>query len=551
MNVPAQVRRNLGWVAFILVMLAEFTLFDQHGAHYVTRVLPRWNDQIQYLSEAYKGYETLHTQGLAAGLRQTLAEPTSQGTLHDFWAMLLFSLVGPSRSAALALNMLFFLAWQAALFLAVRRCLGSRALAWSAVALLAALQLPWLYAPGSATDFRLDFMAACMFGICCCTCYLSEGFTRRGWSLVFGLTVGLCFGTRFITGTYFLLIYPALFAWILLTPQRRQGVRNLVFAGLATFLLVGPLFYWNREQMMDYYYYGHLVGPESVIRNTAPSLGDSLAWIGRTFWHFDLGVMWQGLAFIGTLGYLACLVLGETTTPGDGQGPLAPALIFLCCPALVLALHPQKSDVVLSILLPGTLLLLLCVWRSFIARLKGPGVVAVTLLVTLLGFGLFAFNQLNDPVPPDVVTDSRVAKAICRRITRSSQLAGLANPRIGVDHITDQIDAQIFRVLSYEHEHRWIPFEMTLPASIDRLPPRELEERIRNSDFFLITEPPYPPTNWPFDVQMTAARPAWKAWCEAHLTLVETYSFTGRTVSLYQRRELPLSPAQPVIPPPS
>jgi len=542
MQVTASLRRNIDWVAFILVLLAEFVLFDQYGARHVTRVLPRWNDQIQYLSEAYKGYETLHTQGLIAGLRQTLAEPTSQGTLHDFWAMILFRIAGPSRSAALALNMLLFLAWQATLFHTVRRCLASRALAWASAALLAALQMPWLYAPGSATDFRLDFMAACMFGITCCTCYLSEYFTRRSWSLIFGLAVGLCFGTRFITGTYFLLIYPALFAWTMLWSERRRSARNLVYAGLATFLIVGPLFYWNREQMMDYYYYGHLVGPESVIRNTAPSLVDSLVWIGRTFWNFDLGSLWQGLAFIGTLGYLACLILGQPTTSDDGQGPIVPALLFFCTPALVLALHPQKSDVFLSILLPGALMMMLCFWHTLITRRKGLGILAVTWSVCLLGFGLFVHTMLTDPVPPPVLQDSRVANAICRRITRISQVARLPNPKIGVDHITDQIDAQIFRVLSYERDHRWIPFEMTLPSGIDRMPPREIEERVAASDFFLLTEPPYPPTNWPFDVQMTAARPAWKTWCEAHLQLVDTYVFTGRTVALYQRRGLPLVP---------
>jgi len=544
MKLLAPLRKHFEWLAFLLLLLAEFLLFDQHGARFVTRVIPRWNDQIQYLSEAYRGYETLRTEGLAAGLRQTLAEPTSQGTLHDFWAMLLFSIAGPSRSAALAVNMLLFLAWQAILFHTVRRCMGSRALAWASAALLAALQLPWLYAPGSATDFRLDFMAACMFGIACCTCYLSECFTRRGWSLAFGLAVGLCFGTRFITGTYFLLIYPALLAWGMLWSQRRESARNLVFAGLATFLIVGPLFYWNREQMLDYYYYGHLVGPESVIRNTAPGILPSLSWIGRTFWNFDLGSLWQGLAFMGSLGYLACLILGEATTSGDGQGPIIPALIFFGCPALVLALHPQKSDVVLSILLPGTVMMMLCFWRTLIARRKGMGVAMVTSSLCLLGFGLFVYAMFTNPVHPAIAQDSRVANALCRRITKTSQLGHLRNPRIGVDHITDQIDAQIFRVLTYEKDRNWMPFEMTLPSGIDRMPPKEIEERIRSSDFFLLTEPPYPPTNWPFDVQMTAARPAWKTWCDTHFTLVDTYVFIGRTVSLYQRRELPVI-AQP------
>src|SRR4051812_36956275 len=151
--------------ALLLVLLAEFLLFDHMTSQHHAWVYPRWHDQVLPLREAYTGYEYRMSHGLLSGLGHTLAKPAAQGTLHSFWAMLVFEAAGPSRSAALAVNMLAFLAWQAALFFTVLRGTRSRALAWTAVGLTLALGWPWSGEQGSATDFRLDHVTLCMMGL--------------------------------------------------------------------------------------------------------------------------------------------------------------------------------------------------------------------------------------------------------------------------------------------------------------------------------------------------------------------------------------------------
>ncbi len=42
------------WLAATVLMLAEFLLFDHMTSQHHARFYPRWNDQIQYLSEANK-----------------------------------------------------------------------------------------------------------------------------------------------------------------------------------------------------------------------------------------------------------------------------------------------------------------------------------------------------------------------------------------------------------------------------------------------------------------------------------------------------------------
>src|SRR2546430_14763958 len=204
-----------GAPALVLFFLFEFLLFDKVGAHHHTRIFPRWNDQIQYLTECYTGYEIARAQGFLHGLWLALINPAAQGTLHDFFAIIAFSLFGASRSAALSLNMLVFIAWQFTLFRLLSEQTRSAALGWAALGLTLCLRTPWAGGPGSAIDFRLDWMAACAFGIALVAAIKTDRFRSPGWSAVFGAAVAYALLTRFLTGTYFFLIYLIFFGWTL------------------------------------------------------------------------------------------------------------------------------------------------------------------------------------------------------------------------------------------------------------------------------------------------------------------------------------------------
>jgi hypothetical protein len=109
MRIPPVFRSPVFWL-LVGVFALEFFLFDQFGARRHTPVYPRWNDQIQYLTESYTGYESARSRGFVAGLLNALTNPSAQGTLHDFLAIIAFAIAGPSRSAALSLNMLALIA---------------------------------------------------------------------------------------------------------------------------------------------------------------------------------------------------------------------------------------------------------------------------------------------------------------------------------------------------------------------------------------------------------------------------------------------------------
>lgn len=540
------------WLWLLLgLFAAEFILFDQFGAHRYTGIYPRWNDQIQYLGEAYTGYEYARAHGFVRGLWQTLVNPSAQGTLHDFAALIAFSAAGPSRSAALALNVLALIGWQVALVLAVARAGGSRALGFAAAMLPLALSGPWQDIPGSAYDFRLDHLAMCAFGIAGAMAWCTDGLKSRGWSIAFGVAVGLTLLTRFLTGTYFVVIFVTLLGWSLCHPHRGRRVTNLLLAALVAAALAGPVCWLNREWVWNYYWIGHYIGPESAIRNSHLNLWRSLAFVVQQLAGRHLGIFFGGLALVGTIGFAVFRSGASAPIPG-ARYRLFLAATFLLAPALVLTLHQQKSEIVVSALVPGVVLLVVALWLRLApgrslpagdfpaparARSHVHGSIAPGIAIAALAF--FAVAQLRPANDAANRADFDRVALLADQIFARANAGGLREPRIAVDYITDCLDAQVLRVFCYERHRVWVPFEMTLPISIAEPSEGEVMERLARSDFVFLSEEA-PAGNFPFDHKLAALRPMLRAWCEEHLRAVERFPLFGRRMVLYQRREIPL-----------
>jgi hypothetical protein len=529
------VRSPAAWL-LLAVLAAEFLAFDQIGARRYTAIYPRWNDQIQYLGEAYSGHEYARRHGLAAALGHTLANPSAQGTLHDTAAVLVFAVAGPSRSAALALNLLALLAWQAALFAGVAHVSRSRALAFAAALLPAALAGPWSDVPGSAYDFRLDHLALCALGVASALALRTDGFRARGAALVFGAAVGVTLLTRFLTGTYFVVIAAALLAGILRGGDRGRRAGNLGLAVLVAFALAAPIFWLNREWVWNYYYIGHYVGPESAIRNQHFGLGASLAFLWSQLSGRHLGGFFLGLA-VATPLLLA--VWRGRPGPGTARAVWWLGAVFLLAPALVLTLHQQKSEVVVGALAPGAVLLVVAAWLSLAGGAEDRARLRIFAgLVTLATLAFFVRSQFLPRPDPAFLAGNRQVLALADTLCDRARAAGIERPAVAVDYITDSLDAQDIRIIGYERKRGWIPFEMTLPTGIAAPEEADVFARLALSHFVFVTEEA-PAGGFPYDTTLAALRPRVRAWCEEHLRPAEQFTLFGRRMILYQRREIP------------
>ena len=533
-RLPPFLRSPVFWL-LLGVFAAEFWLFDQYGARRHTAVYPRWHDQVQYLSESYTGYEFVQSRGVPAGLLNALTNSSAQGALHDFFAIVVFLFAGPSRSAALSVNLLALIAWQIAIYLAVSRSTGSRPLALASMMLPLALTGPWENIPGSAYDFRLDHMAMCGLGISAAAGVLTNGFESRRASGWFGIAVGLTILTRFITGTYFGLIFLGLAAWIYFGADRKNRGFNLLRAGLFASVLAVPFLWLNYEVLREYYWIGHYVGPESAIRNPNLGLIRSFRFVIDQLALRHLGLFFGAIALTGAI--VLTLIRSRTREAGSRSLWIIGAL-FVAAPMVILTFHPQKSEVVVSALVPGVIVLVIAAWDIAARRANPVSRWIFAGVVILAALAFYTRAQRLVAYPPSIQADIRRVNTLADQIFSRSMAAQLKPPRISVDYVTDAFDAHAFRVIVYERKRVWAPFDIRLPTGIAEPPEALVMERLKESDFVFLTESDSSGI-YPFDRKLAAMRPTLRAWCDANLRGVERFTLLGRSMVLYQKREIP------------
>ncbi|MDP2137673.1 MAG: hypothetical protein Q8J74_07445 [Candidatus Didemnitutus sp.] len=537
------------WLAAALLMLAEFLVFDRMTSRHHTGIYPRWNDQIQYLTEAYTAYEQMQAHGLAAGLKFSLGKTAVQGTLHDTFALFVFWLVGSaSRSAALSLNMLAFLAWQAAVLFAIPRVSGSRALGWMGFGLLLCVAWPWSGEAGSAVDFRLDHAAMCLMGVTSCVALLTNGFRSAPWAVALGVAVGVTLLERFLTGIYFAAFFVATAIWILMGESRWARLRNLLLAGGVATTLALPVFWINRTAIHTYYWVGHVSGAESDARFRGLDVWNSVSFVFGHLRDMHLGSYfgWVVVALTALL-LLLLAIFRPRPAAGPGRDWLYFAFAFLLVPAAVLVLHRQKSEYVLGVLVPGVILLALWGWEMIRRRIAFPSTghwsqyaaLLPALVAVSAGSNFFLQRQLHQPHDPGFLTSARTVNHIADTIFASARAHNVANPYIAVDQVVDYLDAQILQVICYERKKIWVPFVIQLPNSILAEKEEVIFYRLQLCDFVMLTDEMVGAGHWPYDQQMRRLYPELKAWSDTHLRLVDTYAIFGRRISLYQKKEMP------------
>jgi hypothetical protein len=521
---------------------AESLLFLTVARQHYAWSYPRWNDQVQYLGQAYNTYDLARSDGYVRAAWGALNQVYAQGSLHEVLTLPIFAAVGASRTAALAVNMLAFIAWQAATFMAVYRISGRTSLAWASVGLLAALHFPWSGSVGSAVDFRLDWMAACAYGVTLCLALSGRGFRSAGWACLFGAAVGATVLLRFLTLVYFGLIFFVLLAWLLTTPEWRGRCGRLVLSGAVALLIVAPTFWRSRHAIYSYYWIGHIVGPERALRDSHLKATASAWWTIKQVVTNQVGL---AAVALGLGAAVLFLLLGRAS--GARERPAAEAesqyagswvlaFAFFAAPALVLALHPEKSDPPSSILIPGAVWAILLLWIGLARRVAPRIAAAVGAGALAVGVLEFVHAELKEPDIDREVADSRKFNALSDYLFFRAEEAGLTHPLVGVTWVLDGLDAKTLRVIGYERHGRSLDFAATLPTGLFPTSQETVMKALVNSDFVcLVTRAA---VVWPFDSQMEALLPSMRGWCDGHMRNVGHLDAPEFSATVYEKAAL-------------
>ncbi len=539
------------------LILLQYGLFRQSALDNVVWAYPIGYDQAAYLTQAYETYESIKDKGLLFAMEQGLEIPLESGMLIHLEASLLFLVLGPSRLSALTVNFLHFALLQLVLVWALRSIAKRWSLAYLGLGLLLAASAPF-YVYGGLMDFRLDFMALCLFGTFACLLVRTDLFASRTGSLVVGIAGAWCVLARFPTALYVSGIFGLLFGflcfrWLLYrgAPHALAGRRvlNCALAGSACLLFILPGVYVKRHGIYRHYV-EHVKNSENKMRQKefgSESRKDRLLFYPRSVLNDHVGERCYLLA--GASLAIACALglLGLLRRRG-GPGPSTPAQTapywrYLSCaalcalwPILALTAYPSPSPVVGSIVVPALVLctVLLAAWLARAIRPNVPASTAFGLAcasVLVLGVGLF--NQASELSRRGALAQARPqteqVSALYDLLYQHSQLSGWSRPRVSIDLLADFVFPLAVTPYVYERHGALFVLQSVLPPD----PMFEADDRsaiamLQDSDLVVLSTRPFPGNSlYPFNRSLARVRPQMIAYCEREMVALRTFRWDG------------------------
>lgn len=562
----------LAWIGIVLLFLAQWGLFRQFALREVVWAYPTYFDQCAYLEQSYQTYERILDHGLVHGLaegmgltRAALPLNAAGATLHP-QAALLYLVVGPSRLSAISLNFFYWALFQLVLVGTIRWLAGRWSVAFLGLGLLLTT-ISGFRDGGGLFDFRLDFMAMCLFGIFLCAVIRSGVFADWRWSLIAGLAAAVLGAFRFITLAYMLGIFGSFFLFLLAQwawrwhdlhgqPGVHKRIRGLVLSGVVVAALTGPVLWHHRDAINSYYVAGHLKSNEKNLRAEevgTTTLGASLRFYPHYFLEEHVGYGFPKLVgLVVVAGLIVALVRasrGSRTRVAEGDRlELIVALTFMTLgilvPLAVLTADTAKAPQVAGIMVPPLVWLVLLSALTLFAAFREDSISPLSRRA-LFGMALVAmlagiYTQFRGYCRHTYLTVYRpeVQRLVTMydHMTQECQELGWQSPAIANDCIVDWLHHKNLTILAYERHAILFSAGQSLGA-LDAYPIPELYERLRLSDFAILTRPTgaIQGFQFPFDRQMDQLRPDVLKFCRANMVELEQFHCLDRNVTLFIR----------------
>lgn len=557
------------WFVIGLLVLVQYGLFRQFAEREVVWAPPQMTDQNTYLTLSYEAYEGILAEGPVNGIAHAFWQTIPNGALIHAQAPLLFLLLGPSRLSALTLNFAYFIGLQLTVVGTLRWLTRGWSAAFLGLGILLTAQTPFIGA-GGLMDFRIDFIAACLYGILIGFAVRSDLFASWKWASACGAVAVLLVLFRFITAAYLVALGGALFFVLLAqlglgrlsAEVRRRTCRR--FVGLAIvggMLLVfcAPVLWHNRHVIHDYYVIRHVTGPEKEIREQEFGIfsqADALLYYprsvcrehtGRGFWIIS-GALLAGATLLaagrvfqrrGQFGP----VIDAHTRRFDWFSVYSVLVLSLVVPLAVLTLDRSKSPVVGDVavgpavwLMAVTVVLLTGLDRGPRSGLVGWG--THTLAAGALGMGLM--TQASHLTPRGELGKARPeveqVSDLFDQIGKECKFAGWSAPRIASTSLNPNFLPMIAEVLVYEKQGVLLHPQTKMPLSVLAVNEAEATAAIDASDFVIFSHNdadghPF----YPFVQSIQTLRPKLLPLCERSFLPVGQYCVFGEVVTLYKR----------------
>ncbi len=550
------------WLLLTGLLLVQFLLFRQFVEREIAWMMPRSFDQSAYLLHSYQTYEVMVERGLWKGLETGLRQPVPNGLLLHVQGALMHFLFGPSRMSALSLNFVYYALLQLAVVAVLHWTTRRWSVAFLGLGLLLAALSP--FGPcGGMDDFRIDFIAFCLYGVWMCTLVRSGFFQSRRWSLVVGVMALVIVLFRYIT---FVSIVTILGAYLVLLTGRwlrtrrdrelhaalGHQIRNLVSASVICLVFAVPVLLWRARALYSYYVVNYILGGDHNIRAAELGLHSLIQHVS----YYPLSVLFDhsGISFLVLGGFICALGLLlrwlKPMAREEQASPLAPGLpIWLyfavagLVPLGIMTVSISKSPITGNIIVQPLFWLLLLPLVAWAQARKGVSLTTERWLAGVAGVGLFVGmnGQLHAASIHRSGTlhpyDTEQMLALIQDLRTEQRNLSVEKVRVASDTLSDWLYSTTMQVYLYERERKLVDLSSTLGSSLFAIGEKEALASLAEADFAILQENYLQDKSsvYPFHHSMQQVHPQLRRYCQEHFTLKGKYVVHGDTYLLYVR----------------
>lgn len=545
-------------LGLLALLSGQFLLFYFFSFHEIVDVYPSNYDQASYLTLVYTLFEKINQEGLSALANPSYILPT--GLLFPLQTLLVFKLFGASRFSAILPNFIYFAVLQITVFWAAKKQFGHAAYGFIFVGLILTLNTPFYI--GGLTDFRMDFIAFCLYGIGCTLAIRSHIFLERNASIGFALFTAFMIYFRFITGLYFFL--TALGLIIYFSAQyftsrallhKLEAKKRLIHFFIVLFIvsiLILPSLIYTQDALYQYYVIAHTASNELPFRNVPPGTS-ILAFYPKIIRKIHFGNIGQKavqfLAAFYLVVYLFFKIKAEISQTYCTKKKMRFAInelfflsLAILCPLILLTLDPTKSYVVggiVNIPLLWMVIFFCFYMQTTLARYAGQRLqnhILTLLAVVVLSLGIY---QQWHATAQQLINFSKEDHP--RRVTKLYEDIGnyaeqnhWPSVHLSIDYVTDYLNHGSFITLYYEKRAKLLTI-FTERLGSDLFSPITAEEALdslKKSNVIILTIGNYPKNAFfPGSQSVQPFRSQLIQYADSHFRKLGDYDLLG-----YQRR---------------
>lgn len=547
---------------FLCLLLLEYFLFRGYLFREIIHYYPFGFDQAVYLLTIYNLYENILNHGLVMGVAHTPMLAT--GILFPIQSSLFFLVFGAARYNALLLNFIYFVILQISVVWAARSIASKIYIPVMLLGLLLCVKTPF-FGAGGIVDFRMDFIAFCLYGIFVSCVITSKIFLERKWSIVAALIASLLILTRSLTVTYVGLTLMAFLVYLLFSKycaekggvrhlQQKNRLYNLLLVSFVLIVLVVPLLWLNKLGIYNYYVGNHLFGSEKYIRAAevgATGFFSALTFYPRSILFVHIGVVALSLGFLMLVvtGIQSRLAISAKNNLEDQQNirsfvEFSDGCVFIVLsilmPLLMLTADVSKSSVVGSIVVVPCLWLL--VWLSNYFDQKrldeelGSDKLLYLLAIVILMFGLYnQFHFLTHHRQAARKHDLVEINKMYNDIGNYAVVKSWPQTRLSVDHISDYLTNDGIADLYFEQHGKLLNIVIEpLGSSIFAINKSKALASLKESNVVILNMHAYPGFSpYPFNVSINALQPSLQRVAEHEFKRLGDYPFKGSVYRVY------------------